>query len=351
MIEAERPFRSTGPDPLAAFVHARRRLVVLTGAGISTASGIPDYRDADGQWKRPPPMTWQAFSAGEGARRRYWARSLLGWPRIAAATPSVAHLSLARLELEDRIALLVTQNVDGLHQRAGSRRVVDLHGRLDRVVCLDCRQVEPRGAFQRRLLAANQEWPWLPGRSPEGTADGHPRGESASGESRASPPAATGAGAAPDGDADLDGVDFDAFSVPTCSRCGGVLKPDVVFFGESVPRDRVAMVYEAIDQADGLLVVGSSLMVFSGWRFVRDAAAKGLPVAAVNLGSTRADDLLSLKILAKADLALGGLWADDGSAPFPEAPAASASLATHGTPSPAGAPPGAATPRSSATPA
>jgi NAD-dependent SIR2 family protein deacetylase len=301
MTDSPPPTPSTDPRDLDAFVRSCERLVVLTGAGISTASGIPDYRDADGEWKRSPPMTWQAFSAGESGRRRYWARSLLGWPRIAASKPSAAHRALVRLETQGRARLLVTQNVDGLHQRAGSRRVVDLHGRLDRVVCLECRGIEPRAEFQARLLAANPGWPWVPVAAAAASVDTK---------------------AAPDGDADLDGVDFDAFVVPPCRQCHGTLKPDVVFFGESVPRDRVAEVYEALEDADGLLVVGSSLMVFSGWRFARDAAARGLPIAAVNLGRTRADPVLDLKIVAMADAALADLWPEDGKKEAQAMPAA-----------------------------
>ncbi len=287
---------TTDPTALEAFVRSHARLVVLTGAGISTASGIPDYRDADGRWKRAAPMTWQAFSASEGGRRRYWARSLLGWPRVAAAVPSAAHRALARVEARGRCRLLVTQNVDGLHQRAGSRAVVDLHGRLDRVVCLACARIEGRGSFQDRLIDSNPAWPWLP----VVPAPGSPSTQ-----------------AAPDGDADLDDVDFSAFRVPPCLTCGGVMKPDVVFFGESVPRDRVAQVSKAVADADGLLVVGSSLTVFSGWRFARDAAALGLPVVAVNLGTMRADPLLTLKIIATADEALAGLLRSDAATATP----------------------------------
>jgi NAD-dependent SIR2 family protein deacetylase len=303
---------TTDPTALEAFVRSRVRLVVLTGAGISTASGIPDYRDADGRWKRAAPMTWQTFFASEDGRRRYWARSLIGWPRIAAAVPSAAHRALARVEAAGRYRLLVTQNVDGLHQRAGSRAVVDLHGRLDRVLCLVCADVEERGSFQARLIHDNPDWPWLP----VGSAPGDPSAE-----------------AAPDGDADLDSVDFGAFRVPPCLSCGGVMKPDVVFFGESVPRDRVARVSKAVAEADGLLVVGSSLTVYSGWRFARDAAALGLPVVAVNLGTMRADPLLTLKIVAPADEALATLLRAEAAS---GAPAATAPLVPRATAMPCG---------------
>ena len=254
------------PDALAEFLDRHRRLFVLTGAGCSTDSGIPDYRDASGAWKRPQPMTWQAFTGSEAARQRYWGRSMVGWPRIDAAKPGIAHHALARLELSQRLLLIVTQNVDGLHQRAGSRSVIDLHGRLDRVMCLDCRRIEPRLALQHRLETRNPHWRGL------------------------------AAATAPDGDAEIDGADFASFRVAACERCAGMLKPDVVFFGESVPGARVAQAREALGQADAMLIVGSSLMVFSGFRFAREAAQAGLPIASVTLGVGRADDLLSLKV-------------------------------------------------------
>ncbi|TNY27705.1 NAD-dependent protein deacetylase [Fulvimonas soli] len=251
---------------LAAFLAGHRRLFVLTGAGCSTASGIPDYRDADGGWKRAQPVTYQAFMGEEATRRRYWARSLVGWRRFGRALPNDAHHALRRLEEQERLTLLVTQNVDGLHQRAGSRRVVDLHGRLDQVRCMACERRFPRQDFQQRLLALNPDW------------------------------AALDAADAPDGDADLDGHDFTGFAVPPCPHCGGVFKPDVVFFGENVPRERVQRAMQALDEADAMLVVGSSLMVFSGYRFAHAAARAGKPIAAVNLGRTRADPLLALKV-------------------------------------------------------
>lgn len=264
-------------DPLAAladFLGHRRRLFVLTGAGISTASGIPDYRDLEGGWKRPPPVTYQAFTADAKTRARYWARSLVGWRRFGAARPNDAHLALARLEAEGRVEALLTQNVDGLHQRAGSRNVIDLHGRLDEVRCLGCERRIARADFQRELERRNPDW------------------------------AAVDAFDAPDGDADLDGVDFSTFDVPGCAVCGGLLKPDVVFFGENVPRERVERAQVHLAAGDAMLVVGSSLMVFSGFRFVREAVRLGKPVAAINLGRTRADDLLSLKVEADCAIAL-----------------------------------------------
>ena len=260
---------------LQAFVEAHPRLFVITGAGVSTASGIPDYRDRSGAWKRPPPITFQAFTGDDLARRRYWARSLVGWSHFRQARPNAVHHALARLEATGRIELLLTQNVDGLHQQAGSRRVVDLHGRIDAVRCLGCGAVTPRADLQRALAERNPGW------------------------------AALRADIAPDGDADLDGHDFATFDVPDCPHCGGMLKPDVVFFGESVPRERVATAMAALSRSNAMLVLGSSLMVYSGFRFARAAAAAGLPIAAVNLGHTRADDLLSLKIETACEQALG----------------------------------------------
>ena len=262
---------------LEDFVDRHRRLFVLTGAGCSTGSGIPDYRDAEGQWKRAQPMAFQAFMGDEKARRRYWARSLVGWERIRQAQPNDAHRALAQLEAMGRIRLVLTQNVDRLHQAAGSARVIDLHGRIDLVRCMDCDRRSPRGEMQHELGRLNADWLDL-----EATE-------------------------APDGDADLDGADFASFVVPPCRRCGGVLKPDVVFFGENVPRDRIDEAERDLDEADAMLVVGSSLMVYSGFRFVQRAAGAGKPVAAINLGRTRADALLTLKAEQACEAALSFL--------------------------------------------
>ncbi len=264
---------------LRRFIDRHPRLFVLTGAGCSTASGIPDYRDAEGAWKRTQPVTWQAFMRDPLTRRRYWARSLLGWPQLARARPNAAHTALAALEAEGHVHLLLTQNVDRLHQAAGSTRVIDLHGRIDRLRCTACAAESTRADFQQALRQRNPDWAMREAR------------------------------AAPDGDADLDGLDFSGFDVPDCAACGGLLKPAVVFFGENVPPARVEASMQALAEADALLIVGSSLMVWSGYRFARAAAEAGKPLAAINLGRTRADELLSLKIEQRCDAVLSALTA------------------------------------------
>ncbi|MFO3707451.1 NAD-dependent protein deacetylase [Xanthomonas codiaei] len=253
-------------DALQAFIERHQRLFVLSGAGCSTDSGIPDYRDLQGGWKRPQPVTFQAFMGELSTRQRYWARSLVGWPRFGLAKPNATHHALAALEARGQLELLLTQNVDRLHQAAGSQAVIDLHGRLDVVRCMGCERRMPRTEFQLLLEQANPGWADLE------------------------------AAQAPDGDADLDDVAFDSFVVPPCPACGGVIKPDVVFFGENVPRERVERAFAHLQAADAVLVVGSSLMVYSGFRFVQAAARNGVPIAALNFGRTRADALLSLKV-------------------------------------------------------
>jgi len=262
---------------LAEFVAQHPRLFVLTGAGISTESGIPGYRNADGQWQRSPPIFLQEFLASDAARRRYWARSMVGWRIVAGAKPNAAHRALARLESEQRIELLLTQNVDGLHQNAGSRTVIELHGNLAQVVCIGCKARHSREMIQSALEALN----------------------SRRGDVLAVP--------APDGDAIVEQDDLASFVVPECSHCGGKLKPDVVFFGEGVPRERVNAASAALAKADAMLVVGSSLAVYSGYRFCEWAFAAGKSIAAINLGRTRADHLLSLKIERSCAEALGSL--------------------------------------------
>jgi NAD-dependent SIR2 family protein deacetylase len=254
---------------------------VLTGAGCSTDSGIPDYRDEAGEWKRATrPIMIQEFMTGERARKRYWARSLVGFRRMRGARPNDAHDALARLESRGRVVQLVTQNVDGLHQAAGSRNVIDLHGRIDVVRCLQCERRMSREHLQSEMERRNPTFATLDALE------------------------------APDGDADLEGARFERFDVPACDACGGLLKPDVVFFGENVPRDRVHQAMAALDVSDAMLVVGSSLMVYSGYRFVKAMADLGKPIAAINLGRTRADELLALKVTDRCSNALSLLMAN-----------------------------------------
>ena len=244
-----------------------RRVVVLTGAGCSTESGIPDYRGPETRRRARNPIQYRAFVTDPAARTRYWARSAVGWQRVAQARPNAGHYALARMEAAGLVHGLITQNVDGLHYAAGSRRVVELHGALAHVRCLGCGAAELRAGLQRRLLALNPGW-------------------------TARPPAEI----APDGDAELDPPWEQTFRVPACLRCGGVLKPDVVFFGENVPRPVVDDAWTLLGEGDALLVAGSSLAVYSGYRFVRGAAKEGKPVAIVNLGPTRGDADAALRV-------------------------------------------------------
>jgi NAD-dependent SIR2 family protein deacetylase len=248
----------------------RLRIAVLTGAGCSTESGIPDYRGQATRTRARTPLQHASFVADVEVRRRYWARSMLGWPRFSAAQPNPAHHALARLERAGRLSGVITQNVDGLHQRAGSRHVVELHGALADVRCLDCDRVEGRDQLQRRLLALN------PGFD----------------ERRAE--------LAPDGDAELPLEVVRDFRIAACLACQGTLKPDVVFFGGSVPKPRVDAAWACLTAADALLVVGSSLAVYSGFRFVRGAAQRGMPIAIVNLGVSRGDEFSALKLESRA---------------------------------------------------
>jgi NAD-dependent SIR2 family protein deacetylase len=271
------------PSDLAAldgFLHRHRKVLVLTGAGLSTASGIPDYRDQDGVRRGRNPIQGPDFRRDPAVRRRYWARSMAGWPTLAGAHPNAGHHALGELEKAGRIHAVITQNVDGLHQRAGSRKLIELHGNIHGVVCLECRTVHPRAAIQQWLVDTN------PGLAASGTA-----GEVVP-EAR------------PDGDAEIELEALQDFHVPSCERCGGTLQPDVIFFGDNIPPQRTAAALELADQADAVLVVGSSLMVFSGYRFCKLAAEAGKPIAAINMGKTRADDLIGLKIAASAEQVL-----------------------------------------------
>jgi NAD-dependent SIR2 family protein deacetylase len=257
-VEARTGAGTAGLAELAALV-AAGGAVVLGGAGLSTESGIPDYRGPTSQGRRAEPMTYQAFTGSAAARRRYWARSHLGWRHIARARPNDGHRAVAALQRRGLVSGIITQNVDGLHQAAGAAPVIELHGSLDRVVCLGCRQRTPRGDLDRRLRAANPGW-----------------------QARAT-------AINPDGDAVLTDAETQSFALVDCESCGGVLKPDVIFFGENVPRVRVDECYGLVGQARALVVLGSSLTVMSGYRFVRHAARLGIPVAIVNSGPTRGD--------------------------------------------------------------
>jgi len=256
-----------------------RRVVALTGAGCSTESGIPDYRGPETPPRTRPPIQHREFVDRADARRRYWARSVLGWSRFSAARPNPAHTALAELEQRGAVAGVITQNVDGLHGAAGSRTVVELHGALARVRCLECEALATRDTLQLRLLAANPGW-----------LD-----------------RAQHAAIAPDGDADLPDDLVDGFTIVPCHACGGTLMPDVVFFGGSVPRTTLDAAWSLFDRAEVLLVVGSSLTVFSGFRFVRRAADRGIPVAILNRGPTRGDDHAAVRLDARAGIALPAL--------------------------------------------
>ena len=251
---------------------AERRFLVLTGAGISTPSGIPDYRNSEGVRRGKAPMMYQEFLATAQARRRYWARAMLGWPRVRIAQPNPAHRALATLQQRQRISGLITQNVDTLHDQAGSHDVIELHGSLHRVLCLDCQQRSPRDVIQQRMEHEN---PYLAG---------------------------VDAVQAPDGDTLLDPAFEERFHPPHCPHCNGQrLKPDVVFFGENVAQATAAKAMVAVEQADGLLVVGSSLMAYSAFRLCKAMVEQGKPVIAINLGKTRGDELLQVKIEASCE--------------------------------------------------
>ena len=262
---------------LALLRESERPVAVLTGAGISTESGIPDYRGPETQRRARNPIRFADYMKDPHLRARYWARSMLGWPRFRSAAPNPAHLALAELERRGAIHGPITQNVDRLHHAAGSREVIELHGALADVRCLDCGAREHRDEVQARLIADNGR---LLG---ELSRDGAPE-------------------LAPDGDADLEATRalLEGFVLPRCTRCEGALKPDVVFFGESVRRELVEAAYARVEDASALLVVGSSLAVFSGYRFVRRAHERGLPVAIVTLGPSRGDELASVRVEARA---------------------------------------------------
>jgi NAD-dependent SIR2 family protein deacetylase len=250
--------RTTGSFGVLLDVVASGNVLVLSGAGLSTESGIPDYRGPTGLARRATPMTYQTFTGSAAARRRYWARSHLGWRHIAQAVPNHGHHAVAELGRRGRLGGIITQNVDGLHQAAGASEVTELHGSLHRVICLSCGQRTSRLALDERLRVTNPSW--------------HERSAAVN----------------PDGDVALE--ETVGFTVADCEECGGVLKPDVVFFGENVPRPRAEACYAMVEQASSVVVLGSSLTVMSGFRYVRHAAKLGVPVVIVNQGPTRGDD-------------------------------------------------------------
>lgn len=266
----------SGVDELARLLRGRR-VCVLTGAGVSTDSGIPDYRGPLTRMKARNPIQHRAFVTDPATRARYWARSVLGWPRFRAFAPNASHHALAAMERAGVLTGLLTQNVDRLHHKADSRAVIELHGALHEARCLDCGAIEARDDLQGRLLALN------PGADERAHA------------------------LAPDGDADLDPAAVAGFRVAACLACGGVLKPDVVFFGDNVPKPRVEAAFAQLDAADALLVAGSSLAVFSGYRFVLRAEARGMPVAIVNLGESRGDPHAAVRVDAPAGEVLPAL--------------------------------------------
>jgi NAD-dependent SIR2 family protein deacetylase len=247
--------------------------VVLSGAGLSTESGIPDYRGPSGQQRRGQPMTYQTFTGSEQARQRYWARSHLGWRNITDAAPNSGHFAVAELQRRGHVTGVITQNVDGLHQAAGAGDVTELHGSLHRVTCLSCWERTPRTTLHERLAVANPGW-----------------------DER------TDVAVNPDGDVSLE--ETDGFAVVDCGACGGVLKPDVVFFGENVPKPRVEACYSLVDAARSLVVLGSSLTVMSGLRYVRHAAKIGIPVVIVNQGVTRGDEFATVTLDAPLGVTL-----------------------------------------------
>lgn len=271
----QEPARAEGLDRLVDLL-AGRRVCALTGAGVSTESGIPDYRGVGTAQRARNPIQHKQFVDDAAWRARYWARSALGWPRVSEAAPNAGHHALAALGWP-----IVTQNVDRLHHKAGSSDVIELHGALAEVVCLTCGTRVARDAFQRLLLAMN------PGLAARIARD----------------PMGLGVEAAPDGDAEIDGLAV----VPGCPACDGVLKPDVVFFGGNVPRDRVDAAFARVRDAQVLLVVGSSLTVFSGYRFVKRASEWGIPVAVVNLGPSRGDPLAAIRVEGRSGEVLGEL--------------------------------------------
>ncbi len=262
-----------------SILRSQENWLVLTGAGVSAESGVPTYRNSEGVWQRKQPVTHQQFMTDQNARQRFWLRNMLGWRFMTEAQPNSAHRALVALENIGLLSSLVTQNVDGLHQRAGSRNVIDLHGRVDTLSCMSCGIRYPRAPMQRWLEQNNPEYSRII------------------------------AVIAPDGDADIDHLDYSKMQIPDCEHCGGIIKPDAVFFGDSIPKDRLTEAQSQLQQAAGLLVVGSSLTVYSGYRFCLWAQQLGKPILIINAGKTRADELATLKLSQPCAEPLQ-LWAD-----------------------------------------
>jgi NAD-dependent SIR2 family protein deacetylase len=270
MLEPSKQHDRSTLQHLQDFLAAKSKLVVLSGAGISVGSGIPTYRDKAGNWQRSNPIQHQDFMSRRSARQRYWLRSYSGWPAVASAVPSPSHQVIAELERRKVVKMVVTQNVDRLHQQAGSQTVIDLHGRLDEVICMHCQKIVSRHTLQSRLTLLN------PSFSQQGQI-------------------------APDGDADVPEDSIPSVTVPSCEGCDGILKPNVVFFGDNVDKSVVQRVYDGIDDSDGLLIVGTSLKVFSGYRFCRYAAQQRKPIASINPGLSRGDELIQTIVREESD--------------------------------------------------
>ena len=267
-------------EDLIAQLISKSKWLVLTGAGVSAESGVPTYRDKQGNWQRKPPVTHQEFIKDHYARQRFWLRNMAGWRFMSEAEPNSSHRYLVDIEKANQITCLITQNVDGLHQRAGSNHVIDLHGRVDNVGCLSCLKYVPRIEIQELLEFYNPRLSRIVGQI------------------------------LPDGDADIDDVDFSTMKIPDCKYCGGILKPNVVFFGDSIPKPRLTDVSHQMELADGLLVLGSSLVVYSGYRICLEAARQHKPVIIVNQGITRADHIASVKTEERCSIILKA-WRDN----------------------------------------
>ena len=264
-------------DTLYKFLVQNAPVMLITGAGCSTDSGIPDYRDKTGGWKRPRPIHLSDFLSSKRAKQNYWSRSMTGWPYFEAAKPNNVHAIITQLEKQGLISVIVTQNVDDLHQQAGSKDVIPLHGSLSTVTCNECNKTYCRSSLQDRLCRENPEFVGLevdPG---------------------------------PDGDSDLVGPNISSFEIPFCESCGGTLQPDVVFYGGAVPKARVQLVHHGLDRSKAVLIIGSSVMVFSSYRICRTAHEQGKPLAALNQGVTRADHLLEFRVQKNAAQVLSAI--------------------------------------------